>query len=990
VHQLDGKRTSIQLSMVWTHRLGGVLLTLGLLADTVSATFPPSSYYHSGDLYFQYYGALYHMPTGFRAGDWTTAARTKVVVTWPDNSTNSGYFDSGYVQYCGPVVDEGNPNILYIIGKQVPISSSYHIIQVNVTNGPSQATGKVLHTLSYSYGNRDAAMGWDPYAERLFWCRGDSVGSSSYYGKCFTFKPGVDTEPQDWGSSGIGSYTLVGSGVRGPATVQMSGGTKYVYFAGKKGVWRQEVGASDTLDGTNLVKLVDQDVHEVFGGADDVDQFGYGLKYVNETDELFYVSVNRGTFRIPNPKDAPSDGVGLPLWTFQGHSDHCGMAFDPNHHEIYGTAKALVGSAPDCSNAGLQWFRVDTGWASDANRSGELHQPQVVEQINNCDLSNSGNSDCLGLSWMAIAGTPTSASSAEPVPREVNRKDTVTANGLVDSEMYGVVFHVTEIKTGVYEYIWTDVANQVSQTIFICDDGGGGARSSMAYDNEYGWLYVICQQRLLRIDPAGLINAGYGVEGSNLTAATVDVYGGITPTPHEGGLIEVLHDTMYNASSDQGTGQVPQSGWHGYTEHFVYGAGLSLVDGVLYFTTRQYKATTYPTFDLGLWAWRLGQDTGWIPVALIPGTPGANQAGVVKGDGSGNLYLSIGNQVDDDVNGLWMIYRPFDMFGDMEVRQVLTVTGPLANTESQVYGYELEVDSVSGLPKAVYMSTKNESYTSYSSDLSTLSRVPWVGNATDGSFDENQASPMDDIYHRGHCTFGCAVWTLLGINIDPTTGVFWLNYYNGDGDQFIASYSPETGKVNDGCYFYAASASVTFPKFSVLLEFGASESSQCPCLSKNGVPTSEVPGSTAIGYCSRTFWMTPISPGADDLGRCNVDECLSCDPDTSPGSCDGFLEKCSISCCNMGYGDGTWEFVGWGGAADYFRAQEQCTGDATHVTSTESTTTTTGTTTGTATGTTSAQTTQSTTTAPVIGSAHIAEAASSVFALCALVLLLPT
>lgn len=92
----------------------------------------------------------------------------------------------------------------------------------------------------------------------------------------------------------------------------------------------------------------------------------------------------------------------------------------------------------------------------------------------------------------------------------------------------------------------------------------------------------------------------------------------------------------------------------------------------------------------------------------------------------------------------------------------------------------------------------------------------------------------------------------------------------------------------------------------------------------------------------------------------------------------------------MGYGDGTWEFVGWGGAADYFRAQEQCTGDATHVTSTESTTTTTGTTTGTATGTTSAQTTQSTTTAPVIGSAHIAEAASSVFALCALVLLLPT
>ena len=466
-------------------------------------------------------------------------------------------------------------------------------------------------------------MGWDADAQRLFWCRGDSVGSSSYYGKCFTYKPGVDTEPQSWGSSGIGSYTSVGSGIRGPAAVQVNNGTKYIYFSGKKGVWRQEVGSGDTLDGTNVVKFVDQSEHEVFGGAADVDQMGYGLTYVSSTDELWYVSVNRGVFRIPNPKDALSGTVGDALWSYQGHSDHAGVAFDPGHHEIYGVGKALWGSNPDCANAGAQWFRVDVGWASDANRSGGPKQPQVVEEINNCDLSNNGNTDYLGMSWMTIAGPATTISSSQtsvPVDRAVDRRARISGNGLNNSLMHGVVFHVTEIKTGVYEYVWSDAANQVSQNIFVCDDAGGGARSSMVYDREYGWLYVICQQRLLRIDPAGLINAGYGVQGTNLSAAYADGNGVITPTPGEGELIEIVHDTMKSASSTQGTGQYPQSGWHGYTQAFVYGAGLSLVDGVLYFTTRQFKASNYPTHDLGLWAWRLGRDTAWVPIAFIPGT----------------------------------------------------------------------------------------------------------------------------------------------------------------------------------------------------------------------------------------------------------------------------------------------------------------------------------------------------------------------------------
>lgn len=115
------------------------------------------------------------------------------------------------------------------------------------------------------------------------------------------------------------------------------------------------------------------------------------------------------------------------------------------------------------------------------------------------------------------------------------------------------------------------------------------------YDREYGWLYVICQERLLRLDVAGLINAGYGVAGNSMEPATASSSGVITPTPMPGGLIEILHDTMPGASKAQTTPQYPQNGWHGYDQRYDFGQALSLVDGVLYWTTRQVRTYTAVT-----------------------------------------------------------------------------------------------------------------------------------------------------------------------------------------------------------------------------------------------------------------------------------------------------------------------------------------------------------------------------------------------------------
>ena len=71
----------------------------------------------------------------------------QVTVFWPeDNYTNnSGRLNTNYVHFAGPVTNAADPNIMYVIGKPVPVSSSYHLIELNVTNGPTNATGKMLH-----------------------------------------------------------------------------------------------------------------------------------------------------------------------------------------------------------------------------------------------------------------------------------------------------------------------------------------------------------------------------------------------------------------------------------------------------------------------------------------------------------------------------------------------------------------------------------------------------------------------------------------------------------------------------------------------------------------------------------------------------------------------------------------------------------------------------------------------------------------------------
>ena len=82
----------------------------------------------------------------------------------------------------------------------------------------------------------------------------------------------------------------------------------------------------DELDGTGLTKLVDNHLHEPFGLPYDVDQLGYGLQYVGgDTDELWYVSRNRGIFRIINPKSAtPETADSLhPLYTYQVSVKDC-------------------------------------------------------------------------------------------------------------------------------------------------------------------------------------------------------------------------------------------------------------------------------------------------------------------------------------------------------------------------------------------------------------------------------------------------------------------------------------------------------------------------------------------------------------------------------------------------------------------------------------------------------------------------------------------
>jgi hypothetical protein len=122
-----------------------------------------------------------------------------------------------HMQFAGPIASENEPFKLYIIGKTCKnsgksCSSAYGLHIIDVSNGPTNTTGELLFTwpqfptaqFPNMYGLRDAALGWDGEHDRLFWCLGDSQATSSVWGTCYTFKHGVDTEPQQWGKTGLG------------------------------------------------------------------------------------------------------------------------------------------------------------------------------------------------------------------------------------------------------------------------------------------------------------------------------------------------------------------------------------------------------------------------------------------------------------------------------------------------------------------------------------------------------------------------------------------------------------------------------------------------------------------------------------------------------------------------------------------------------------------------------------------------------------------
>ena len=163
------------------------------------------------------------------------------------------------------------------------------------------------------------------------------------------------------------------------------------------------------------------------------------------------MSRNRGIFSIKNPAAVAggSTADASPLWTFQGVYGTLGLAFHPGSHMVYSALKLFLGSSPSCGNAGMSWMRVDVGWATDTSRAADKKHPQLLEYVNNCDLNNGGNTDYTGLAWMAIAGADITAklpAASAPVVRAVDRRATVTGNGLVNSPLQGVVFHVSEVK----------------------------------------------------------------------------------------------------------------------------------------------------------------------------------------------------------------------------------------------------------------------------------------------------------------------------------------------------------------------------------------------------------------------------------------------------------------------------------------------------------------------------------------------------------------
>ena len=169
---------------------------------------------------------------------------------------------------------------------------------------------------------------------------------------------------------------------------------------------------------------------------------------------------------------------------------------------------------------------------------------------------------------------------------------------------------------------------------------------------------------------------------------------------------------------------------------------------------------------MGVYGWRFGPqgDRVWQPVAIIPNTPGSNQAGRMQASPLNNeyLFLSVGAQAEYAINGVYALQYPYDFYGDQSVRQVYDQQ----HNTNNFYGWYIMFDETTGTPEYMYTARKNVTSTDYSLDLSQLVRVDWVGDAATGVFAENTTVELDDIYHRGHCIFGCAIWTVLAINVD--------------------------------------------------------------------------------------------------------------------------------------------------------------------------------------------------------------------------------
>ena len=68
----------------------------------------------------------------------------------------------------------------------------------------------------------------------------------------------------------------------------------------------------------------------------------------------------------------------------------------------------------------------------------------------------------------------------------------------------GILLHVTNSNSGNYEFYYASGPEQSHVFIFQCNFIGSMV-SNLAFDRDYGWAYVICQNMLIRLDVATLV-----------------------------------------------------------------------------------------------------------------------------------------------------------------------------------------------------------------------------------------------------------------------------------------------------------------------------------------------------------------------------------------------------------------------------------------------------------------------------------------------------